>query len=140
MTSGTVVVLPSSEGQYSSMRGEFLNGSFTVGDVVVADGPPETEAARICAAISAEPRDQPLTIVAFGRSALHLPSVALAQRAAHRRVREYLLVDPQTPAVTDGWPDAHVSVFSDGDQTQARLRGWSISPLSTLRDWIPAPE
>lgn len=133
-------MLPSNERQYSSMRGRFLNGSFTVRNVVAADGPPETEAARICAAIAAEPCDQPLTIVAFGRSAVHLPSIALAQRAAHRRVHEYLLIDPHAPAVTDGWPDAHVSVFSDGDQTQARLRGWSIAPLSALSDWIPTPD
>lgn len=140
MASGTVVVLPSSEAQYSTMRGHLLNSAFAVRALVPVDGPPETEAARICGVIAADPPEQPLTIVAFGASALLVPAVALAQRSAHRLVRDYVLVDPTIPPVSDGWPDAHVTVFSDSDVGIARLRGWSVAPLSSLSSWRPAAD
>lgn len=137
MNSGTVVVLPADDSRHASMRGRLLNGDFAVRGVAAVDGPSATEAARICAAINADPPEGPMTIVAFGEAALMLPAVALAQRAAHRRVREYVLVDPRIPAVSDGWPDAHVTVFSDDDQAEARLRGWAIAPMSSLSEWMP---
>lgn len=140
MSSGTVVVLPTSDARSSHLRGQLLKANFAVQSVNATPGPDATEAARICAAITAAPPTEPMTVVAFGASARLLPSIALAQRAAHRRVREYVLVDPDTPPVTDGWPDAHVTVFSDGEQAQPRLRGWSVEPLSALTGWQPAED
>ncbi len=137
MISGTVVLLPTADDRLVGIRGLLLNAPFTVRNIIAADGPVATEAARICAAITAAAPDPPLTIVAFGSSAILMPAVALAQRSAHRRVREYVLVEPELPPVSDGWPDAHVTVFSDAEQNQARLRGWTILPLDSLGEWAP---
>lgn len=140
VASGTVVVLPVTGGEYAIERGRLLNADFAVRALVADDGPPETEAARICAAISGLRPEEPLSFVAFGRAAVLLPSIALAQRAARRRVVEYVLVDPVLPPVSDGWPDAHVSVFSDADTRQPRLRGWSIASLGALSEWQPSSD
>lgn len=137
MTSGTVVVLPTTDARHSSARGALLAAGFHALGIDVAAEPLANQAARICAALSADPPAEPLTIVAFGASALLLPSIALAQRTAHRRVREYVLVDPQIPSVSDGWPDAHVTVFADNERPQARLRGWDVRPLAALALWTP---
>ena len=82
----------------SGLRGRLLNATFPTLDVLSTDGPAATEAARICAAITADAPNPPLTIVAFGSSATLLPAIALAQRSAHRQVREYLLIEPALPA------------------------------------------
>lgn len=96
-------------------------------------GPEGSLAARICAAITGADPEPPLTIVAAGVGAVNLPAVARAQHSAHRRVVGYLLVDPVLPAVTDTWPDAHVTVVSDDEwtATQTRLRGWDLAPSIT---------
>ena len=69
-------------------------------------------------------------VVAEGDLALLLPAVALSQRSAHRRVRDYVLIDPDLPPVSDGWPDAPVTVVTDDVEglaaRQGRLRGWRV--------------
>jgi hypothetical protein len=84
----------------------------------------------------------PLTIVAAGEWARLLPAVALSQRSAHRRVAEYLLIDPVLPAVSDTWPDAPVTVATDDPESdasvQGRLRGWTVVMTDALQDWTPA--
>ncbi|MDI1290382.1 MAG: hypothetical protein PSX37_10595 [bacterium] len=137
MIAGTVVLLPTTDDRLVGIRGLLLNAPFSVFNIVATYGPEATDAARICAAITAAAPNPPLTIVALGSSATLVPAVALAQRSAHRRVREYVLVEPDLPAVSDGWPDAHVTVFSDAEQNQARLRGWTIRPLDSLVEWAP---
>ena len=71
-----------------------------------------------------------------------LPSVALAQRAAGRRVAEYVMVDPDIPMVTDSWPDAPVVLYVSDPHSpasrQARLRGWTVHALGDLGGWEPA--
>jgi len=137
---GTVVLLPTADDRLVGIRGMLLDSPLSTCNVISTDGPRATEAARICAAITAAAPDPPLTIVAFGSTSTLVPAVALAQRSAHRRVREYVLIEPDLPPVSDGWPDAHVLVFSDGEQNQARLRGWTILPLDSIADWAPGDE
>jgi len=94
--------------------------------------------ARVCAAITRLAPEPPLVIVAEGRWAELLPGIALAQRAARRRVLAYVLVDPDYPAVSEGWPDARVhAVGSTGfDLSMARLRGWDTHEVTQARDLV----
>ena len=99
-------------------------------DIEPVPGPEEALVARLCAAINAGEPQPPLTIVAHGPWARHLPAVALAQRSSHRTVDRYVLIEPELPAVTDSWPDAPVTLVSDDDwlAMQGRLRGWDVLP------------
>lgn len=102
--------------------------SFTLIDA--SDG-----ASRTCAAINEAAPASPVVIVAVGRAALTLPAVARSQRAMHRLVLEYVLLDPHLPAVSDAWPDARVTVACDVDSEaslQARLRGWDVLRIEDL--------
>jgi len=103
--------------------------------------PPPGEAplaARVCAEITRLAPAPPLVIVAVGALAALLPSVALAQRAARRQVLAYVLVDPEYPAVSEGWPDARVHVLGspEFDLRTAELRGWETGSGTELRDLI----
>jgi hypothetical protein len=103
--------------------------------------PPAGEAplaARVCAEITRLAPTPPLVIVAVGDLAALLPAVALAQRAARRQVLAYVLIDPEYPPVSEGWPDARVYVLgSPGvDLRTAELRGWETGPVTGLRDLI----
>ncbi len=108
-------------------------------EVVPSDGPADALAARVCSAITALAPRPPLIVVAHGSGALLLPSVARAQRSAHRLVVEYLLVQPELPVVSDTWPDAPVTVMTDDPwvSTQARLRGWEELGTVDLTQWRP---
>ena len=110
-------------------------------DITPVDGPQSALPARLCAAITLIDPEPPLAIVAHGDLALVLPAIALAQRSAHRRTAEYLLVDPVLPAVTDVWPDAPVTVACDltsDASIQGRLRGWTVIALDEVATWLPA--
>ena len=103
--------------------------------------PPAGEAplaARVCAEITRLAPTPPLVIVAVGELATLLPAVALAQRAARRQVLAYVLIDPEYPAVSEGWPDARVHVLgSPGVELRtAELRGWETGLVTGLRDLI----
>lgn len=139
MADPTVVLLPGSSPQHAELRGRFLNGGFGVLTVTPAPGPDSALATRVCAALATLDPAPPLVLVAFGSSAELLPAVARAQHAAHRRVVDYLLVDAPIPPVSDAWPDAPVTLFTDEDVPQATLRGWQVRPLSALSAWTPAP-
>jgi hypothetical protein len=99
-------------------------------DITPVDGPESALSARICAAINLRDPTPPLVVVAHGDHALLLPAIALSQRTAHRRVSEYVLIDPVLPTVSDSWPDAPVTVVTDDTDGQAslqgRLRGWQL--------------
>jgi hypothetical protein len=99
-------------------------------DITPVDGPESALSARMCAAINLLEPSPPLVIVARGSHALLLPAIALSQRTAHRRVSEYVLIDPELPTVSDSWPDAPVTVVTDDTDGQAslqgRLRGWQL--------------
>ncbi len=111
-------------------------------DVTPVDGPELALSARLCAAINLINPEPPLAIVTHGDLALLLPAIALAQRSAHRRTAEYLLVDPVLPPVTDTWPDAPVTVACDDMSCEAaiqgRLRGWTVITMDELPGWLPA--
>jgi hypothetical protein len=119
-----------------------------LGDVPEVDGiralavvPPPGDAplaARVCAEITRMAPAPPLVIVAVGAMAALLPSVALAQRAARRQVLAYVLVDPEYPAVSEGWPDARVHVLGspEFDLRTAELRGWETGSVTELRDLV----
>lgn len=97
-------------------------------------------AVRICAAITAVAPSPPLVIVAEGAMARNLPAVARSQAAHHRRVVEYVLLDPDLPPVSDAWPDARVAVVCGVDSEaslQARLRGWDVLRPEDLSSWSP---
>ena len=106
------------------------------------DGPESALAARLCAAITAHDPRPPLVIVVAGSLARVLPAIALAQRSSHRRVAEYVLLDPVLPPVTDGWPDAPVTVVVDDESAdasvQGRLRGWTVLTSAAFAAWTPA--
>lgn len=102
----------------------------TLTRITPVPGPQAALSARMCAAINLLDPLPPLVIVAEGALALMLPAIALSQRSARRRVSEYVLIDPELPPVTDGWPDAPVTVVSSDDASdasiQGRLRGWTV--------------
>ena len=102
----------------------------SLADITPVPGPDSALSARICAAINHLDPPPPLAIVAEGNLALLLPAIALSQRSVRRRVSEYVLIDPVLPPVTDGWPDAPVTVVTDdADSLPARqggLRGWHV--------------
>jgi hypothetical protein len=103
--------------------------------------PPAGEAplaARVCAEITRLAPTPPLVIVAVGDLATLLPAVALAQRAARRQVLAYVLIDPDYPPVSEGWPDARVYVLGSSgvDLRTAELRGWETGPVTELRDLL----
>lgn len=97
-------------------------------------------AVRTCAAITALEPSPPLVVVAEGSMARTLPAVARSQAAHHRRVIEYVLLDPELPPVSDTWPDARVTVVCGVDSEaslQARLRGWDVLRPEDLPSWSP---
>lgn len=110
--------------------------------VTPVDGPESAVSARTCAAIHLLRPSPPLAIVAIGEAAQLLPAVALSQRSAHRRVSEYLLIDPELPPVSDAWPDAPVTVASDDASSDGsvhgRLRGWTVVMIDELAGWSRA--
>jgi hypothetical protein len=138
VTAGTVLVLGDSA--HASLVEQFVRGDVAV--VLISPDPeaPGTDSARTCAEITRLDPTGPITVIAFGEAALLLPPVALAQRSAHRRVVEYVLVDPAVPPVSDSWPDAPVTVFcevTDPTSIQGRLRGWLVRSIDDLGDWLP---
>jgi len=136
---GTLIVL--ADGDHASAVGAFANGELSA--VIVRPDPrgPGSESAKLCAEITRLDPAGPLSIVAFGSAALHLPQVAVAQRASRRRISEYVLVRPTLPRVTESWPDAPVTVYCeprDEASLQSRLRGWTVLPTEQLSEWRPA--
>ena len=139
VTTGTVLVLPNDDPDDEYLLIEFLRAHPHARVVAPVPGPPAAIVARVCAAITAAEPSPPVVIVAAGASALMLPSVALSQRSLHRRVSEYVLVEPHLPPVTDAWPDAPMTVATDApdDAALARLRGWSVIRHVDLATWRP---
>lgn len=129
MTDPSVVVLVDQGESAEALRLVGLRyPSFTLIDA--SDG-----ASSTCAAINEVAPASPVVIVAVGRAALTLPAVARSQRAMHRLVLEYVLLDPDLPPVSDTWPDARVTVACDVDSEaslQARLRGWDVLSVEDL--------
>lgn len=76
----------------------------------------------------------PVVWVAHGQTARLLPGLAFAQRAAHRTIVGYVLVDAISPAPSLEWPDAPVTwvctdAAPDGiaeGALSAELRGFRV--------------
>ena len=71
----------------------------------------------------------PFLVIATGESCSRLPSFASTQRASHRLIAAYVLIDPHQPSRSEhDWPDAPVYVItSDADIDRvSRLRGWRV--------------
>ena len=136
----TVLVLPGGTKADRALLTDTIERAGHLGVLVASDpGPAGRSPTRVCAAILAMAPAPPLIIAAAGDAALLVPAVARAQRAAHRQVVEYLLVEPTMPTVTDSWPDAPVTVVTGqadgGPAGLARLRGWVV--LAASDPWRP---
>ena len=133
----TILLLVDDDPRHANLRDAFL--SRHPESVVIKPIPGDGDAAtRTCAAINLVSPLPPLVIVATGSAALTLPAVARSQSAQHRRTQEYVLLDPDLPAVSDTWPDARVTVVCDADSEasiQARLRGWDLLELEEVHHW-----
>jgi hypothetical protein len=136
MAISTVVVLAAGASRSVDVMDDLHSTDAAIRLAIPFSGPPSTLGSRVCAAIAALAPTPPLAIVAFGTDALLLPAVALAQRAAHRRVSGYLLVEPALPPGSDTWPDAPVTVLDDAPGPQVRLRGWTALPLTATAAWL----
>ncbi|MBC6457616.1 hypothetical protein [Actinomadura sp. HBU206391] len=110
------------------------------GDHSRAQRPPSTGryVARAAMEITAHLPAQPLVLVAHNAAGALLPSLGLAQRAAHRTVGGYVFVDAEFPApgeLRGDWPDAPCGYLRTSEPyelqaRQARLRGWPVRELA----------
>ena len=93
-----------------------------------------------CALIHQLAPQAPLVIVTHGALVELLPSIALAQRTAHRSIAGYVLIDPVMGAPTLDWPDAPVLVIAHDEKTQrdAALRSWRVSSDLNPASAVPA--
>jgi hypothetical protein len=89
-------------------------------------------AAQLCAEIHRHNFNEPMVFVAEEDVAHFLPSVAFAQRTAHRSVAGYVLVNPDLGPPHLDWPDAPVLVLGDTPTAErdAHLRGWQFEDLN----------
>lgn len=91
----------------------------------------------ICNEISALDPVSPLLIVTNAKDASILPGIALAQRAAHRRIAGTVLVEPEKVSTSESWPESPVFVtFSDSapDRVAAALRGWGLLSAKSVAE------
>lgn len=107
--------------------------------IVVPFISPAPTAVQVCADIHQRNPRAPIVIVAEGDLAELLPSVALAQRSAHRAVAGYVLISPTLGPPGLDWPDAPVLILSsdDADERMAKLRGWSFERITNGDQVMP---
>lgn len=95
----------------------------------------------ICASINSLDPVAPLLIATALPDASILTGVALSQRAAHRRVEGYVLIDPVRVTTGDSWPEAPVFVTTSShapDSVGAALRGWTVVTAESISDQAAA--
>lgn len=99
----------------------------------IAASAPSPLTVRICADIHRIDPPDPIVFVARGPLAEVLPSIAFAQRSAHRAVAGYVLIDPVFPSPAADWPDAPILVLGSTPfaERDARLRGWQFQQATT---------
>lgn len=91
----------------------------------------------ICSEISALDPVSPLLIVTNAQDASILPGIALAQRAAHRKIAGTVLIEPGKVAISESWPESPVFVtISDSapDRVAAALRGWGLLSAKSVAE------
>ncbi|MBW8481985.1 hypothetical protein [Actinomadura parmotrematis] len=151
MTPGTLVLLHAPGGTAAAW-GDLPEMLRSYGLDVVAPTVPDAGAgyvARASLIIAATDPAVPLVLVGHGAAGPLLPAVALAQRAAHRKVGGYVFVDAALPrprrehdhsdaappvAVPADWPEApcgylrtHGAAGCEQAAREARLRGWPVA-------------
>ena len=128
VSAGTIIILP---GGAEEFRSNLMSEIFDLGGLAVLIDIPPVSAAPMSVLICAQLHELdplgPLVVLAPASSVDFLPAVALAQRAAHRRVAAYYLIDPHTDPTGPEWPDAPVYLI--------QLTGTTISRLPELRGW-----
>ena len=93
----------------------------------------------ICSEISALDPVSPLLIVTNAADASILPGIALAQRAAHRRIAGSVLIEPVQVSTSESWPESPVFVTTSEaapDRVAAALRGWNVLAAETIADQV----
>jgi hypothetical protein len=95
----------------------------------------------MCNEISALDPISPLLIVTNATDASILPGIALAQRAAHRRIAGSVLIEPVQVSTSESWPESPVFVTTSvaaPDRVAAALRGWNVLRAETIDDQVRA--
>ncbi|UOE22138.1 hypothetical protein NI17_018715 [Thermobifida halotolerans] len=111
-----------------------------VAEVTDDDRPPYASryVARAALEIAAADPAGPLLLVASGAAGPLLPAIAAAQRAAHRAVAGYVLVDALVPQ--PGTPTrAELSAAQQHLDPPVRPPGFFTEPLPMTADWPDAP-
>ncbi len=141
MTPGTLVLLaePGRPG-WSGVAALLRSYGWNVLHPAISEAPGSGYVARAALAIGAAVPEPPLLLVAMGAIGPLLPALASAQRAAHRTVGGYVVVDADLAADRDvDWPDApcgYLGVSPEhGEQARiAGLRGWPVGHSVTSGD------
>jgi hypothetical protein len=116
-------------------------GVETVAVTVTDDDRPPYAAryvARAALEVAAAAPQRPLLLVAAGAAGPLVPAVAAAQRAAHRQVAGYLLVDALLPQ--SGTPTrAELAAAQQHEDPPVRPPDFFTEPLPMTADWPDAP-
>lgn len=100
----------------------------------VPDGDGASYVARASLIIAATAPAVPLVLVAHGEAGPLLPALALAQRAAHRKVGGYVFVDAVLPRVRREHDHDHDHEHDGGDPAPAPVPSdWPEAPCGYLR-------
>lgn len=93
---------------------------------------------QICQELNSIGMNGPLIFIATAQACRELPVIVSAQKAVHRPVISYALIDPDYPVSTDAWPNAPVNAYlSSPDQVGSRtisLRGVEVEHFTTVKD------
>lgn len=117
-----------------------LGAEVVVAEVTDDDRPPFAAryVARAALEIAAAEPAGPLLLVAAGAAGPLLPAIAAAQRAAHRVVAGYVLVDALLPQ--SGTPTrAEIAAAQQHLDPPGRPREFFTEPLPMTADWPDAP-
>jgi hypothetical protein len=107
----------------------------------VLDGTGPRYVARAALAISAEVPVGPLVLVAHGNAGPLVPAIALAQRAAHRRIGGYVFVDAELPRPATAQRHDHDHGDHDHGEPPAPIPpDWPEAPCAYLRTPDAGPE
>jgi hypothetical protein len=92
----------------------------------------------ICLELNSTGIDGALIFIATAQTCRDLPVIASAQKAVHRPVISYALIDPDYPVSTDTWPNAPVNAYmtspeSSGSRTIS-LRGVEVQQFITVTE------
>lgn len=152
MPDSSVVVLPFGFDEASALQAELVGRGISAYlpeiSPVAADTPERVADARRVAYTAIWLNEAsvaaPIVVVCRGEAARLLPALAFSQRASHRLINGYVIIDGPTPAPAQDWPDAPVwwVLTPDADPElaekalTARLRGFHVVETPTPTDVI----